>query len=92
MFHGETFMSRDDQYTEPDDAVMISEPVYYPFGSLVTDSGRRLVRNMLIHDEKGHYGIDFEVFEEHSVTFTSPSKTFNTAGLQIAEIIAHDPL
>ncbi len=147
-------------YTEKDDAVMISEPVYYPFSTLVGDNSRRLVRNVLLKDEAGHYSIDFDLFEkqiidndvklyilcsphnpvgrvwtedelkkigdiclshgvtvlsdeihadfvyegsrhipfasispefeEHSVTFTSPSKTFNTAGLQIAEIIAKD--
>ncbi len=146
--------------TEPGDAVMISEPVYYPFSALVKDAGRRLVRNVLIHDEEEHYGIDFDIFEkqikdndvkvyilcsphnpvgrvwtkeellkigdiclankvtvfsdeihadfvygdnkhipfasispefeQNSVTFTSPSKTFNLAGLQIAEIIARD--
>ncbi len=31
-----------------------------------------------------------EEFEKNSVTFTSPSKTFNMAGLQIAEAIVHD--
>ena len=146
--------------TEPGDAVMISEPVYYPFSSLVRDTGRTLVRNVLIHDDRGHYSIDFEEFErqirennvkvyilcsphnpvgrvwkreelvkagdiclangvlvfsdeihadfvyednkhipfasiskeydEGSLTFTSPSKTFNIAGLQIAEIIVRD--
>lgn len=147
-------------YTDPGDSVMISEPVYYPFGALVRDTGRTLVRNVLSHDETGHYHIDFDIFEKQirdnnvkayilcsphnpvgrvwtreelerigniclsygvtvlsdeihadfvyednrhipfasispefartSVTFTSPSKTFNTAGLQIAEVLARD--
>ena len=146
--------------TEPGDAVMVSQPVYYPFFALVRDTGRKLVINTLVHDEKGHYSFDFEAFEkeikdnavkayilcspanpvgrvwkeeelktigdiclrnnvtvlsdeihadfvyednkhipfasvseefeENSVTFTSPSKTFNIAGLQIAEVIARD--
>ena len=42
----------------------------------------------------GHVHIPFASispeFEQGSVTFTSPSKTFNTAGLQIAEVLAHD--
>ncbi len=146
--------------TVPGDAVMISEPVYYPFASLVRDNDRTLVRNVLQHDDKGHYFIDFDCFEKQikdndvkvyilcsphnpvgrvwkrdelekigdiclshgvtvfsdeihadfvyednkhipfasispefemgSLTFTSPSKTFNIAGLQIAEVIAHD--
>ncbi len=147
--------------TERDDAVLVSEPVYYPFFSLVRDTGRKLIKNVLVPDDKGHYGFDFdalekqitdnevkvyilcsphnpvgrvwkrdelikigeiclkhgvtvfsdeihadfvyednkhipfaslsEEFEKNSVTFTSPSKTFNMAGLQIAEILAHDP-
>lgn len=146
--------------TKPGDAVIISEPVYYPFSSLVRDTGRKLVRNVLVHDERGYYSFDFDSFEkqitdnevkayilcsphnpvgrvwkrdelarigeiclahgvlvlsdeihadfvyeenkhipfasissefeEGSLTFTSPSKTFNIAGLQVAEIIAHD--
>lgn len=146
--------------TDPGDAVMISEPVYYPFGSLVRDNGRTLIRHVLSHNDNGYYYINFEdfetqivrnnvkvyilcsphnpvgrvwteselkkagdicfkhgvtvfsdeihadfvyednkhipfasispEFEERSVTFTSPSKTFNIAGLQVAEVIAHD--
>ena len=146
--------------TEPGDAVMISEPVYYPFGALVNDTKRKLVRNVLQPDDDGRYSIDFDAFEKQitendvkvyilcsphnpvgrvwskeelkkvgdiclahgvlvfsdeihadfvyeenrhipfasispefeagSLTFTSPSKTFNIAGLQIAEILAHD--
>ena len=147
-------------YTEENDAVMISEPVYYPFSSLVKDTGRKLVRNVLKPDDNGHYSFDYEMFEKqlkendvkayilcsphnpvgrvwteeelrligdlcisngvlvlsdeihadfvfeghrhlpfaslsedfemNSVTFTSPSKTFNIAGLQIAEVISRD--
>ncbi len=147
-------------FTEKDDAVMISEPVYYPFSALVKDNKRKLVRNVLVKDEAGHYGIDFDAFEkqiiendvklyilcsphnpvgrvwtadelkrigdiclshgvivlsdeihadfvfegnkhipfasifpefeQNSLTFTSPSKTFNIAGLQIAEVIIKD--
>lgn len=147
-------------YTEESDAVMISEPVYYPFSALIKDCKRQLVRHTLTKDEDGYYSMDFDEFErlivkndvkayilcsphnpvgrvwtydelkrlgeiclEHgvlvlsdeihadfvfegsrhipfasissdfereSVTFTSPSKTFNTAGLQIAEVIACD--
>ena len=146
--------------TEKGDAVMISEPVYYPFASLVKDAKRKLVRNVLVYDENRHYSIDFDLFEKqiienkvrayilcsphnpvgrvwsrdeleqvgniclrhgvlvladeihadfvyegnrhipfasiseefeaNSITFTSPSKTFNTAGLQVAEVISPD--
>lgn len=146
--------------TEKGDSVMISEPVYYPFASLVIDAKRKLVRNVLIYDDSRHYTFDFDLFERqiienevkayilcsphnpvgrvwsreelekigsiclkhgvlvladeihadfiyednkhisfatiseeferNSVTFTSPSKTFNMAGLQIAEVITSD--
>ena len=148
-------------YSEPGEAVMISEPVYYPFSSIVRDVDRKLVQNVLAADHNGVYHIDFDAFERQivdeqvkiyilcspqnpvgrvwtydelktlgeiclrrnvlvladeihadfvypghthtpfasispefeagSLTFTSPSKTFNTAGLQIAEAIIKDP-
>lgn len=147
-------------FTAKDDAVMISEPVYYPFSSMVKDTQRKLVRNELVKDINGRYSIDFDAFEsqitqnevklyilcsphnpvgrvwtkeelerigniclDHEVlvvsdeihadftfenhrhipffsvspkyekefiTVTSPSKTFNMAGLQIAEVYTHD--
>lgn len=48
--------------TKEGDAVMIQQPVYYPFSEVVKDSGRRLVNNALVLKE-GHYEIDFEDFE-----------------------------
>ena len=53
--------------TSPGDAVMISEPVYHPFSSMVTDTGRKLVRNILVPDENGLYRIDFDTFEKQIV-------------------------
>ena len=48
--------------TEPGDGVMIQQPVYYPFGEVIRDSGRKLVNNELVLRD-GHYEIDFEDFE-----------------------------
>lgn len=48
--------------TEEGDAVMIQQPVYYPFSEVVKDSGRKLVNNALVLKD-GHYEIDFEDFE-----------------------------
>jgi len=48
--------------TEPGDAVIIQQPVYYPFGSVVKDNGRQLVVSEL-HYENGQYTIDFADFE-----------------------------
>lgn len=50
-------------YTEPGDAVLIQQPVYYPFSEVVEDNGRELVINELVPDEEGRYHIDFEDFE-----------------------------
>ncbi|MDO4311615.1 MAG: MalY/PatB family protein [Eubacteriales bacterium] len=147
-------------YTEAGDAVLIQQPVYYPFSEVILDNGRRLVNSPLKIVE-GRYEMDFEDFEakiveekvklfllcsphnpagrvwkewelrkvgeicqkhgvlvvsdeihsdfvwpgnhhlvfaslspEHekmTVTCTSPSKTFNVAGLQISNIFIPDP-
>ncbi len=147
-------------FTGEGEAVMITEPVYYPFGSIVEGVKRTLVRNELREREDHTYGFDFTAFEKQIVennvklyilcspqnpvgrvwtqeeltklgniclshgvfvladeihgdfvyegrkhipfaslspefelncaTFTSPSKTFNTAGLQIAEAFIRD--
>jgi cystathionine beta-lyase len=50
-------------FTEPDDAVLIQRPVYYPFTEVVQDNGRRLVNNPLVLDKDGKYRMDFDDFE-----------------------------
>ena len=58
-------------YTNAGDAVIIQQPVYYPFSSIVEQNGRKLVSSDLLYDGKGHYAIDFDDFEnkikEHHV-------------------------
>ncbi len=49
--------------TDKDDAVMIQQPVYYPFSAVIRDNGRMLVNNELVLRD-GHYEIDFEDFEQ----------------------------
>ena len=49
--------------TKEGDAVMIQQPVYYPFGAVVKDNDRVLVNNALVLKD-GHYEIDFEDFEQ----------------------------
>lgn len=49
--------------TKKGDAVMIQQPVYYPFSETVIDSDRKLVNNALVLRD-GHYEIDFEDFEK----------------------------
>ena len=50
-------------YTEKDDAVIIQQPVYYPFAGIIKQNGRRMVSSDLIKDEAGNYSIDFGDFE-----------------------------
>ena len=50
-------------FTMPGDAVVIQQPVYYPFASVVCDNGRVLVNAPLAYDD-GAYSIDFDAFEQ----------------------------
>jgi len=49
--------------TEPGDGIVIQQPVYYPFESSIKKTGRQLLVNELVYSD-GHYGIDFQDFEE----------------------------
>ncbi len=51
-------------YTSVGDAVIIQQPVYYPFSSIIVQNERKLVSNDLVYDGAGHYSIDFEDFEK----------------------------
>lgn len=53
-------------FTNEGDAVLIQQPVYYPFREVVEDNGRRLVNNQL-HYENGKYTIDFKDFEQQII-------------------------
>lgn len=147
-------------FTKEGEAVLIQQPVYYPFMECIIDSNRTLVNNQLVY-QNGKYTIDFEDFEskiiknnvklfllcsphnpvgrvwtkeeltkigeicvehnvivlsdeihcdftydgymhtvfasindtfaEHSVICTSPSKTFNMAGMQVSNILIPNP-
>lgn len=55
-------------YTEEGDAVLIQQPVYYPFSEVVEDNKRRLVINELVQHEDGKYYIDYEDFEKKIVS------------------------
>lgn len=55
-------------FTEPGEAVLIQQPVYYPFSSVILDNKRELVSNDLIYDkEKRTYHLDFADFEKKIV-------------------------
>lgn len=51
-------------FTQKGDSVLIQQPVYYPFSSVIRDNERKMVSNDLKQDESGRYVIDFEDFEE----------------------------
>lgn len=51
--------------TEPGDAVLIQQPVYYPFTNMTRKIGRKVINNSLVRDsETGRYSIDFDDFEQ----------------------------
>ena len=58
-------------YTKPGEAVLLQEPVYYPFSEVITDNARKRVSSDLVLGEDFRYHIDFEDFErkiiEHGV-------------------------
>lgn len=49
-------------YTDIDDAIIIQEPVYYPFSEVIKANKRKIINNELILNN-GKYEIDFENFE-----------------------------
>ena len=50
-------------FTEPGDAILIQQPVYYPFREVIEDNGRKFINSQL-HYEQGRYSIDFDDFEK----------------------------
>ena len=49
------------------DAVLIQQPVYYPFSEVIRDNNRKLVSNDLVLGDDGKYHIDFDDFEKRIV-------------------------
>lgn len=49
--------------TKEGDAVIIQQPVYYPFSHVIVKNNRKLINNPLVY-ENGTYHIDFDDFEE----------------------------
>ncbi len=54
-------------YSNEGDAVLIQQPVYYPFTEVIEDNNRVVVSSDLILGEDGKYHIDFEDFERKIV-------------------------
>lgn len=53
-------------FSKEGDAILIQQPVYYPFREVIEDNGRKFINNQL-HYENGRYTIDFEDFEKKIV-------------------------
>lgn len=51
-------------FTEPEDGVLIQQPVYYPFREIIVNNNRKVINSSLILKEDGKYHIDFEDFEQ----------------------------
>ena len=54
-------------FTAPGDSVIIQQPVYYPFSSLIRHNGRKMVSSDLIRNAEGYYSMDFDGFEQKIV-------------------------
>lgn len=54
-------------FTREGDAVLLQQPVYYPFGEVILDNGRRLVNSPLVFKD-GRYEMDFEDLEKKIVS------------------------
>lgn len=59
-------------FTKPRDAVLIQNPVYYPFTNIIRDNDRRVIDNTLVYEKrvtegKSQYSIDYEDFERKIV-------------------------
>lgn len=54
-------------FTEKGDSVLIQQPVYYPFRSVILDNGRKVVDSTLIEEGNGRYRIDVGDFEDKIV-------------------------
>ncbi|MDT2760393.1 MalY/PatB family protein [Enterococcus xiangfangensis] len=50
-------------FTDRDDAILIHDPVYPPFATIITNNQRKLVRSRL-REEKGRFVMDFADIEE----------------------------
>lgn len=51
-------------YTQPNDSVLIQQPVYYPFSEVIADNGRKVISSDLYIGDDNRYHIDFEDFEK----------------------------
>lgn len=53
-------------FTRVNDAILIQQPVYYPFREVIEDNGRVFINSQL-HNEGGRYTIDFDDVEKKMI-------------------------
>ncbi|MEI5993329.1 MalY/PatB family protein [Candidatus Enterococcus mansonii] len=53
-------------YTEPGDAILIHDPVYYPFSKVVEQNHRKLIRSALLI-EQDHFVMDLDEMEKQII-------------------------
>jgi len=71
-------------FTDMGDGVVIQPPVYYPFFSVIENSGARIIKNELKYDkEENTYSIDFEDLERKFETCDSKIKRDNRSRMII---------
>jgi cysteine-S-conjugate beta-lyase len=51
------------EFTEPEDGVIVQQPVYYPFSEAIRDCGRNIRVNQLV-EKNGYYKMDFRNLEK----------------------------
>lgn len=52
-------------FTKEGEAVLIQQPVYYPFSGVIRDNNRQIISSDLVYDEENlSYNIDFDDFEK----------------------------
>ena len=56
-------------YTNPNDYILIQEPVYYPFRESIEKNHRNIIVNELVYTNQHHYAIDFDDFEDKIKTY-----------------------
>lgn len=56
-------------YTDVGDAILIQQPVYYPFSEVIEDNRRVIVSNDLYIGEDNRYHIDLEDFEKKIISY-----------------------
>ena len=56
-------------YTDVGDAILIQQPVYYPFSEVIEDNKRVIVSNDLYMGEDNRYHIDLEDFEKKIISY-----------------------